>query len=291
MIKIRPITAREFELFQVLIHQEAGLLISPARKHQLERKLARRLQQLNLKTYEQYFERVAGNVEQELVTMLDSLAAKETRFFREPEQFRFLERHVFPHLEGAARAGERPRRVRAWSAGCSTGEEAYSLAMTLLDHFSSSEWRVEVIASDLSSRMVEAASLGVWPARAIEEIPHRFLKYLHVDGDTVGACDELRSAIRFERLNLNRTSYPIEGGFDLIFCRNVLIYFDGECRRRIISRLLHHLAADGYLVLGHAESLAGVGRGMQEVDPGIFTFNAMPALVPISSQQSAVSIQ
>jgi len=287
---IRPITAREFELFQVLIHQESGLLISSARKHQLERKLARRIHELNLKTYEQYFERVAGNVEQELVTMLDSLAAKETRFFRDPEQFRFLERHVFPHLEGAARAGERPRLVRAWSAGCSTGEEAYSLAMTLLDHFSSSGWRVEVIASDLSTKMVEAASLGVWPARAIEEIPQRFLKYLHIDGDTVSAADEVRSAIRFERLNLNRTSYSIEGGFDLIFCRNVLIYFDGECRRRIIARLLHHLAATGYLVLGHAESLAGVGRGMQQLDAGVFTFNAMPALVPAGSPQVAASI-
>ena len=247
------LTEREFELFQVLIHQQAGIFVPTARKHQLERKLARRVRELNLTSYEQYFQRVAGNVEQELVTMLDSLAAKETRFFRDFDQFRFLERHVLRGWDEAARSGERPRTVRAWSAGCSTGEEAYSLAMILLDRFPiSSGWRVEVIASDLSYASLEIARRAEWPQSVMNDIPVRFGRFLQEQGKMVRGTDELRSAVRFERLNLNEMNYPMAGGFDVILCRNVLIYFDGECRRRIVSRLLHHLAADGYLMLGHA---------------------------------------
>lgn len=285
------LTEREFELFQVLIHQQAGIFIPTTRKHQLERKLARRVKELNLTSYEQYFQRVAGNVEQELVTMLDSLAAKETRFFRDFDQFRFLERHVLRGWDEAARSGERPRTVRAWSAGCSTGEEAYSLAMILLDRFPvASGWRVEVIASDLSYASLEIARRAEWPQSVVSDIPVRFGRFLQEQGKMVRATDELRSAVRFERLNLNEMNYPMAGGFDVILCRNVLIYFDGECRRRIVSRLLHHLAADGYLMLGHAESIAKVGRGMREVSPGIFTFNDYAINRQVDAAMSALAL-
>jgi chemotaxis protein methyltransferase CheR len=285
------LTEREFELFQVLIHQQAGIFVPTTRKHQLERKLARRVRELKLTSYEQYFQRVAGNVEQELVTMLDSLAAKETRFFRDFDQFRFLERHVLRGWDEAARSGERPRTVRAWSAGCSTGEEAYSLAMILLDRFPiSSGWRVEVIASDLSYASLEIARRAEWPQSVMNDIPVRFGRFLQEQGKMVRGTDELRSAVRFERLNLNEMNYPIGGGFDVILCRNVLIYFDGECRRRIVSRLLHHLAADGYLMLGHAESIAKVGRGMREVSPGIFTFNDYATNRQVDAAMSALAL-
>jgi chemotaxis protein methyltransferase CheR len=285
------LTEREFELFQVLIHQQAGIFIPTTRKHQLERKLARRVKELNLTSYEQYFQRVAGNVEQELVTMLDSLAAKETRFFRDFDQFRFLERHVLRGWDEAARSGERPRTVRAWSAGCSTGEEAYSLAMILLDRFPvSSGWRVEVIASDLSYASLEIARRAEWPQAVMNDIPVRFGRFLREQGKMIQATEELRSAVRFERLNLNEMNYPMAGGFDVILCRNVLIYFDGECRRRIVSRLLHHLAADGYLMLGHAESIAKVGRGMREVSPGIFTFNDYATNRQVDAAMTALAL-
>lgn len=285
-MSIRPLTEREFELFQILIHQEAGLFIPSTRKDQLERKLARRLRELKLDSYEEYFQRVAANVGQELVTMLDSLTAKETQFFRDFDQFRFLERHVLRSWDQAARSGERPRVLRAWSAGCSTGEEAYSLAMVLLDRFPSSlGWRLDIIASDLSPNSIREASRGSWPAAMAQEIPQRYAKFLEAHGDSVRATPLLRSMIRFERLNLNDISYSVGEGFDLILCRNVLIYFDGECRRRIVARLLHHLAADGYLVLGHAESLAKVGRGMREISPGIFSFN--DTFAPATVEQMA----
>lgn len=289
-MSIRPITEREFELFQVFVHQQAGIYIPGARKHQFERKLARRMRELGIETYEQYFHRVAANVEQELVTMLDSLAAKETRFFRDFDQFRFLDRHVLRSFDEAARAGERPRHIRAWSAGCSTGEEAYSLAMMLLDRFpASSGWDVEIIASDLSTTALDEAQRATWPAAAASDIPVRFSRFVETSAGSIHAADEVRSAIRFERLNLNATTYGIGGGFDLIFCRNVLIYFDGECRRRIVARLLHHLAADGYLVLGHAESIAKVGRGMREVSPGIFTFNQVAVQSQIDAAVPALA--
>ena len=278
-------------MFQVLVHQEAGIYIPAGRRNQFEGKLARRMRELKLTTYEEYFHRVAGNVEQELVTMLDSLAAKETRFFRDFDQFRFLERHVMGGWEAAARAGERPRVLRAWSAGCSTGEEAYSLAMMLLDRFpSSSGWNVEIIASDLSETSIAEAQKGEWPKASMNDVPLRYGQFLESRGEMVRASEKLRSAVKFERLNLNQMAYPVGGGFDLIFCRNVLIYFDGETRRRIVSRLTHHLAADGFLVLGHAESLAKVGRGMREVSPGVFTFNAIAVQTQVDAAIAALAL-
>jgi chemotaxis protein methyltransferase CheR len=183
-------------------------------------------------------------------------------------------------VQGAA--GLRPRLIRVWSAGCSTGEEPYSIAMTLLDHFPpSAGWQVEILATDLSSRVLDSARKAVWPIAKSVEIPHGYLKRFMLKGSgsqahNMKAGPEILSVVRFERLNLNDECYAIGGRFDVIFCRNVLIYFDAQSRGRVIERLLNQLAPSGYFFLGHAETLNGVTERVRSIVPTIYGHAAAP---------------
>ena len=274
---IRPVTDREFALFQKLIYSKAGIHLSPAKKSLLEARLTRRLRDLGLSSFEAYYRHIqAVDDSEELVVLLNRIATNETHFFREPRQFEFLENQVFPGWKSQGQSAGASRHIRIWSAACSTGEEPYSIAMMLWDHFPpGSGWEFDILATDLSTRVLAAASAAVWPVAKASEIPHDYLKkyILKGTGDQEGkmkAGPEIRSIIRCERLNLNDEHYPVEGPFDLIFCRNVLIYFDAQSRARVIQRLLDHLAPDGFLFVGHAESLNGVTDRVRYVLPTIY---------------------
>lgn len=273
------ITPREFALFQSLILHEAGIYLSEAKKALVVGRLARRLRALDLRSFAAYHHLVREDGE-ERVRMLDCISTNETHFFREPRQFEFLERSVFPEWASRAAAGLRPRRVRAWSAGCSTGEEPYSLAMALLERFPpSAGWEIEILATDLSTRVLERAQAAVWPMAKAREIPPRHLKAFMLRGvgsqeGRIKAGPELRALVRFERLNLNDESYGVAGTFDLVFCRNVLIYFDGPSKQRVVHRLLSRVAPEGYLFLGHAESLTGLTEHTKSVGPTVYAHAA-----------------
>ncbi len=266
------ISAKEFALFRDLIHRESGIFLSEAKKALVVGRLGRRLRELGLASLGAYYRLLAEGDEQERVRMLDCICTNETHFFREPRQFEFLEQQVFP--EWAARAA--PRRIRAWSAACSTGEEPYSLAMTLLAHFPpSSGWTLEILASDLSTRALDQARAGLWSIDKAREIPERYLKAFMLRGrgrqeGVMKAGPEIRSLVRFQRVNLNQDRYPVAGPFDLVFCRNVLIYFDAASKARVVHRLLDQLAPGGFLFLGHAESLTGVSDGGRSVGPTVY---------------------
>jgi chemotaxis protein methyltransferase CheR len=268
-----PIGPQEFRLFQRLIHEQAGIFLSEAKRTLLVGRLSRRLRELGLKSFSEYYRHVTERDPSERLRMIDCICTNETRFFREPQQFEFLEDRVFPQW----RAGSRGRRIRVWSAACSTGEEPYSLAMTLLSHFPrGSGWEVEILASDLSTRVLARAREGVWPLERASEIPQEFLKRFMLRGTgaqegRMRAGNELRSVIRFERINLNEARYPVPGGLDLVFCRNVLIYFDPESKLKVVRRLLGHMAPGGHLFLGHAESLLGMNSEVRRVGPTVYT--------------------
>jgi len=286
---IRPVTDREFALFQKLIYQEAGIHLAPVKKALLEARLARRLRELGLTSFEAYYRHLQDTDDSdELIVLLDRISTNETHFFREPKQFEFLANQVFPAWQAQGYAALGTRGIRVWSAACSTGEEPYSLAMMLSDHFApGSGWDIDILATDISTRVLAAARAAVWPIAKASEIPHGHLKKYMLKG--TGAQDgkmkagpEIRSVIRFERLNLNDDHYPVEGKFDLIFCRNVMIYFDHQSRARVIQRLVDHLAANGFLFVGHAESLSGVTDRVRYVLPTIYTGSSQPqpALMP-----------
>jgi chemotaxis protein methyltransferase CheR len=208
--------------------------------------------------------------------MLDAISTNETHFFREPKHFELLQSSILPRWVAEAEAG-RTRRIRAWSAGCSSGQEPYSLAMVLLQRFPRDcGWEIEVIATDLSTRVLEVAQRGIWPAEKTRDIPPEFLRLFmlkgrHDQAGKVKAGPEIQSVIRFFRLNLNDSSYAFPDKFDLIFCRNVLIYFDLRSREDILHRLVNCLSPGGYIFLGHAETMPRtLNNTLQAVSPTVY---------------------
>lgn len=265
----------EFARFQALVHHEAGIWLTPAKKALLCGRLARRVRELGLGSLGGYADVVEKDLA-ERVHMLDCITTNETHFFREPRHFEILDQHLIPAWRAQAQAGRRPRRVRIWSAACSTGEEPYSLAMALLRALPpGSGWELDVLATDLSTRVLERARAATWPLAKQAEIPPADLRAFMLRGTgsqegRMKAGPELRQLVRFARLNLNDAIYPVVGTFDAIFCRNVLIYFDARTKAQVVERLRGHLSPGGYLFLGHAESLGGRGTGLAPVFPTVY---------------------
>jgi chemotaxis protein methyltransferase CheR len=219
-------------------------------------------------------DRVQGDREgDELTMMLDALSTNVTSFFREPQHFEYLARQFAPVVARAAsgRAG----RARLWSAGCSSGEEAYSMAMVLCEELGdAASFDLQILATDLSTRMLEAAAKGVYDADKVKDVPRallmKYFKVAKVDGRTTcSVTPRARSAVTFARLNL-LDRWPMKGPFDAIFCRNVMIYFTQDARRSIVDRFAGILAPGGLLFVGHSESLAGVTDKLEYVEPTIY---------------------
>lgn len=198
---------------------------------------------------------------------IEGLCTHETSFFREPTQFRALEEEVLPRLNQS--------RVRVWSAGCSTGEEPFSIAMTLLDRFPPP--MVEVVATDLSRRALDAARSATWSMARAPQVPEHYRKVYMLRGvgrndGEMRATDALRRVVTFERFNLNAppAAYVALGTFDLIFCRNVLIYLTPDAKRRVIAQLVDRLAPSGILLLGHSERLSSGDARVRHVGPNMY---------------------
>jgi chemotaxis protein methyltransferase CheR len=274
-----------FVRFQALVHREAGIWLSPAKKALLVGRLAKRLRALGLASLRDYYE-LARTDEAERTHMLDCISTNETHFFREPRHFELLAGRVYPAWQAAATAGRRPRRIRAWSAACSTGEEPYSLAMSLLQAFPRGlGWSIDILATDLSTRALDQARRAVWPIAKSGEIPTPFLKRFMLRGTggeegRMKVGPELEPLVRFARLNLNDEAYPRLGEFDLVFCRNVLIYFDAAAKARVLERLAGHLAPDGLLFLGHAESAGAASGLLRTVMPSVYALASASAPAP-----------
>jgi chemotaxis protein methyltransferase CheR len=271
----RPIAEHEFRRFQALIAREAGIHLGPDKKALLVGRLRRRLVGLGLRSYSEYYHLVSAGDPSECVRMLDLISTNETSFFREPRQFAFLKEHVLPRWIAEAATKQRARRLRAWSAACSTGKEPFSLAMVLLDHLAPSGWTLEVLASDLSTQALKKAALATYPIEDAKEIPRHYLHRFMLRGrmsqqGQMRTAPAVREIVTFRRINLNDATYSIQGPFDLILCRNVLMYFELAVKTRVLDQLLDLLAPGGYLFLGHAESLAGLSGRARAVGPAIY---------------------
>lgn len=257
---------QEFSQFQKLIYQLAGINLSPAKKALVGSRLAKRLAHYHLDTYGDYFKLLtsAHNAD-ELQVTVDLLTTNETYFFREPKHFDFLRGKVLPaHQPG--------NNFRVWSAACSSGEEPYSIAMVLADHLGDTPW--EVVASDICTRVLDKARCGHYPMERIDGISKEHLSRYCLKG--VGAQDntllvdkKLRGRVSFMQVNLNQ-SLPNLGMFDLIFLRNVMIYFDQETKRQIVQRMLPLLKPGGHFLVGHSESLNGVVDTLHPLAPSIY---------------------
>jgi chemotaxis protein methyltransferase CheR len=265
-----------FQKFQKLIYAETGIWLGTSKTALLCGRLFRRLRALDITSLEGYYECVSQPEQhEERARMIDAITTNETRFFREPRQFEFMVQHVFPRWQTEAEQRLRPKRVRIWSAGCSSGEEPYTLAMLLARHLPAAEgWDARLLASDISNRVLEKARRGVYPITRSAELPADFLHSFMLRGKADRQGDmkvrlEIQQMIDFRRLNLNQESDLTEGPFDAIFCRNVLIYFDAASKRRVVRNLSRHLLANGFLFVGHAENLNSMFPELRSVEPTI----------------------
>jgi chemotaxis protein methyltransferase CheR len=265
-----------FSKFQNLIYQEAGIWLGEHKQALLTGRLARRLRLHGLSSMREYFQLLTQPDQQhERAVMIDCITTNETHFFREPRHFEFLEKQVFPRWHQEAAVSRRPMQLRVWSAGCSSGEEPYSLAMLLLKSFPEERgWEIEVLATDISTRVLEKARAAIYPIEKAKDIPREYLRAYMLKGrgehkNVMKVGPELHQVVRFARVNLHANSYPIVGCFDLIFCKNVLIYFDQKSKEKVIAGIVQHLSPTGLLFVGHSEHLGSMVPNLRTVVPTI----------------------
>ncbi len=267
-MSVYNITDQEFEQFQRFIFEVAGITLSSAKKALVSGRLAKRLQQHRIDSYGAYFKLLSsGEAPGETQIAIDLLTTNETYFFREPKHFDMLR-----ELALAARNAVNPRPFRVWSAASSSGEEAYSIAMVLADCLGSLPW--DVVASDISMRVLERARAGHYPVERTTHIPQAYLrrfclKGIDIQQGTLLVERELRARVQFRQVNLN-TTLPELGSFDVIFLRNVMIYFNGDTKRHVVARVLSLLKPGGHFLIGHSESLNDISDAVRVISPSIY---------------------
>ena len=264
------ITADEFHRFRALIYNESGISLSDQKQTLLVSRLSRRLHDLSLATFSEYYKKVThASGGEEFTRMLDLISTNKTDFFREPKHFEFLRDRILPELDSA-------KRIRVWSSACSTGEEPYSIAITLHEGVSNSAlWNFKILASDLSTRVLAKASSGLYEEDRVRDVPPDIVKrhFLRGRGANAGVLKvkpHLAEAIRFRRLNLMDEEFPIKTPLDLIFCRNVMIYFDRPTQERLVNNFHRYLKPGGYLFIGHSESLQPGAHPFEPLAPTIY---------------------
>ncbi len=268
--------AAEFAGIAELIGREIGLQLSPAKREMVEGRLRKRVRALGVSDLAGYCRDLlrGEGLEDELTELIDVLTTNKTDFFREPEHFRLLESRLVPDLLTAAR---RPRQLKIWSAACSTGAEAYTAAMVLADmQARGGRFEFAILGTDISTRVLEIARRAVYPEAFLGPVPERLRARWLMKGrapassGTMRVSQELRRRTRFGRMNLMDRSYPIDADVDVIFLRNVLIYFSREDQGAVISRMVDHLRPGGFLLLGHAEAMVGAGDAVEPVAPAVY---------------------
>lgn len=272
---LKRLSDGEFRALSSLVEGELGIRMPPAKKTLLESRLQKRLRALNLASYAEYCDMLfnRGGMETELVHMLDLVTTNKTDFFREEHHFEFLANSA---LERTVRATG--PKVSIWSAGCSTGEEPYTLAMVLSEFARSRPgmgFDYAITATDISTRVLEAASRGIYQEDRIAPVPAElkrryFLRSRDSSKALVRVAPELRARVAFSRVNLMDETYPVEGPFDAIFCRNVIIYFDKPTQERLFAKFCEYLKPGGFIFIGHSETLSGIDLPLRKVATSVY---------------------
>lgn len=268
---IPPLRPHEFRRLRELLFETCGIRLRDGKEELVRSRLGRRVVDAGASSFAAYLDRVENDAARrefaELGALIDALTTNQTAFFREPAHFDFFTAKMLP----AIARGARP--IRVWSAGCSTGEEPFTIAVLMREHLPADRFAgARILATDVSSRVLARARGATYGARAITAIPatlRRRMLDVSALGDRFVVRDELRAIVRFARLNLVR-DWPLRGPFDAIFCRNVMIYFDAGVRQRLIERFWRVLAPGGHLFVGHSESLGTLTHGFRYVQPAVY---------------------
>ncbi|GAB4487882.1 MAG: protein-glutamate O-methyltransferase [Thermodesulfovibrionales bacterium] len=269
-------TRRDFLRLSEFINAECGIKMPEVKKIMLEARLRKRLRALGITSFSEYIDYVfsPGGMEQELIQMIDLVTTNKTDFFREPVHFEYLTSTVLPDLLDHTRAGSR-RPLMVWSAGCSTGEEPYTLGMVMNMYSETRPMQFMIIATDISTRVLETARKAVYFEEKADQIPPVYRKrYLLRSKDRskqmIRIAPEIRQLIRFRRLNFMEEDFGFREKMDIIFCRNVIIYFDRKVQARLLNKFCAYLNPGGYVFMGHSETLHGLDVPLVPVIPTVY---------------------
>jgi chemotaxis protein methyltransferase CheR len=267
---------RQFRSIAQLIEGRVGIKLPPGKRLMLEGRLQKRVRALQFSSLNDYADNLfdGDGLETELVHLIDCVTTNKTDFFREPSHFDFISNVAVDELLSRGRA---THVLKIWSAACSTGMEAYTTAM-VLDNLSKSRRGLQfrILGTDISTGVLRLAKAGIYPKEAIAPVPPAMAeRYFLTSRDRsraeVRVVPELRRLVQFMRMNLMDPAYPVDKDVDIIFCRNVLIYFDKDTQRKVVDRLSGHLRPGGYLLVGHSESMVHQGStGLRQVEPTVF---------------------
>jgi chemotaxis protein methyltransferase CheR len=270
------LSERHFRSIARLIETQVGIKLPSGKRLMLEGRLQKRVRALNYSDINEYVEHLFDDdaLERELTHLIDVVTTNKTDFFREPAHFDFLRNVAVPEL---LKSGSRSQVLKVWSSACSTGMEAYTTAMVLQDMVrTGSRFRFLILGTDISTAVLRVAETAIYTRGELAPVPDEFVRQYFLRSrnpasDEVRVVPEVRQRVNFMRMNLMDGSYPIDRDVDIIFCRNVLIYFEREIQRKVVENLCTHLRPGGYLMVGHSESMVhSVVPGLKQVMPTVF---------------------
>lgn len=268
-------TNDDFNRLSEFVFEQSGIKMPPVKKIMLQSRLQKRLRELKITSFVEYADYVFSKEGQknEIIHMLDVVSTNKTDFFREPIHFDFLNSDVLPEFIGKNRVNY---NMKVWSAGCSSGEEPYTIAITLNEFKKNNQkFNYSITATDISSQILQKAITAIYKEERIVNIPLElkkkyFLKSKDKEQKTVRVVSELRNKANYQRLNFMSDVYNLTDSFDVIFCRNVLIYFNRDTQEQVINKLCVKLKQGGYLFIGHSESILGMNLPLEQIKPTIF---------------------
>lgn len=268
------LSGKDFDTIKAYIEQHCGIKLPPTKKQMVEGRIRKRLRKLGFETYEDYIEYAFTTEDgyEELTNLIDVLTTNKTDFYREPGHFEFLNSKVLPYLI----ADNNSPYIKVWSAGCSSGEEPYTLSMELNSYLEDIPGgSYDILATDISTEILKKAKVAIYPEEKISDVPMHikkkyFLKSKDPSDMKVRLKPFIRKTVKFGRLNLMDDEFKVEKDFDIIFCRNVIIYFDRETQEAILKKLVRHLKPGRFLFLGHSETIHGMDLSVETVAPTVY---------------------
>jgi len=268
---------RHFRILAELVDEHVGIKLPAAKRFMLEGRLLKRVRSLNYSDVSEYVEHLLDDAhfDTELIHLIDCVTTNKTDFFREPSHFAFMRDHAVPELLGRKGRGTRPLKI--WSSACSTGMEAYTIAIVLDDmNFCGANFQFGILGTDISTNVLDLAEIGIYTPEMIAPVPAALAKRYFRSSrdpakDEVRVVPKLRQSTNFKRMNLMDDSYPVDRDVDIIFCRNVLIYFDKPTQQKVVEQLCSHLRPGGYFIVGHSESMIySEASGLHQIKPTVF---------------------
>jgi chemotaxis protein methyltransferase CheR len=272
--QLTPLTDREYRLMRDLVYERFGISLGECKRSLIVGRLNKVLKEKGFSTFSEYYDYVIADPTGEaLALLIDRISTNHTFFYRENDHFEFFLKTVLPAMTSKMRLQNR-KALRVWCPGCSSGEEPYTLALLLSEFFGRdiSSWDVGVLATDISSRVLQKAAAGIYESESVDRLPTAWSKkhFHRLPEGRFSVNDPVKELVLYRRLNLMRQDYPFKGKFSVIFCRNVMIYFDQPTRMALVSRFHRYLEPEGYLFIGHSETLGREDSYFRYIRPAVY---------------------